>query len=175
MAGSGDGREPRSRRGKNGCHPLKKIHLNQQPDEMNASFSPAGITPAHTGSSQPGRPKAPAADAASPPPSHPPALQSEPEMSTMNLNIRTLIATALISFAAAGSVNALASEADSLPMPSWNPEQTVYGSPIGLSQAPAAMTRFEARMSATGSGHELCAARVALNPNAGRNASLQAC
>lgn len=93
----------------------------------------------------------------------------------MNLNIRTLIATALIGFAAAGSVNALASEADSLPMPSWNPDQTVFGSPIGLAHAPAAMSRFETRMSATGSGHEICTARVALNPNAGRNASVQAC
>lgn len=93
----------------------------------------------------------------------------------MNLNIRSLIAAALVSFAAAGSVNALASEADSLPMPSWNPEQTVFGSPIGLPHAAAAMTRFEARMSATGSGHEVCSPRVALNPLAGRNASVQAC
>lgn len=91
----------------------------------------------------------------------------------MNLDARTLIATALLGLATAGSLHA--SEADSLPMPSWNPGHTVYGMPIGSGHITAIPDSFEARMQATGSGHVSCSPRVALNPLSGRNADSQSC
>lgn len=88
------------------------------------------------------------------------------------MNARTLIAVCLATLATAGSVHA--SEADSVPMPSWNPTQSVFGVPAPTPHAQA-MTAVDARMSATGSGTGYCTTRDALNPNAGRNASAHLC